>query len=176
MFRIRQELIFGVAAAGMLALFVFVVVLPQQRTLNNIRSQLTAAKDQMAFAELECEAAARVRAQLEELQDGEARIRRMIPSRLELGEFLERLSEVAALSELVDQHVAPEPAQKMAGVEVLPVKMTFESTFSSLFEFVKRIESLDRLVRISKLQIVRSEQSPSVIKAEMTLQIFSCAS
>ncbi len=168
----REQIITGVIAVAILGLFWQFVVTPRQDELHRMQEDARdvaaqiIARDQLGHEALTTEV---------ELQQQQTRISSLdsqIPNKVQLGAFLEQLSDDTQNTNLRSIDVAPRSPHGAQGLGVLPIRMTFEGTFASLYEFLKRIESQDRIVYVSTMKTSRMDPGSRMLTTELTLQIF----
>ncbi|HVP11665.1 MAG TPA: type 4a pilus biogenesis protein PilO [Phycisphaerae bacterium] len=107
-----------------------------------------------------------------------------LPVERRFGEFLSDLSESLNKSKIddyvvqprqplcVEQNKLPEPLKLASGTTILPVFISFRSSFTQLFEFLSRVESLPRLSHIESIRAVNDDQHPGTVSVEMTLHTY----
>lgn len=102
------------------------------------------------------------------LTDFESRI----PRSADLGRFIEDVSDIAGRAGLRDQHIEPHPPESRGLFVVLPIRMDFASGFEGAFAFLRGLEELHRVARVSELKVARPEPFEGLLRAELTIQIF----
>jgi len=168
----REQVMTGVIAVAILGLFWQFVVTPRQDELHRVQEEARDVAAQIvARDELGREALA-TEVKLQHEQTRTSSLDSQIPNKVQLGAFLERLSDDTQEANLRSIDVAPRSPHKAQGLGVLPIRMTFEGTFASLYEFLKRVESQDRIVYVSAMQTSRMDPGSPMLTTELTLQIF----
>jgi Tfp pilus assembly protein PilO len=76
---------------------------------------------------------------------------REIPREAELAGLLRRLSAELENGRVNEQELHTDPVVAGRGYSVIPVAVTFSSGFPAAFEFLDKVESMPRLVRVTKL-------------------------
>jgi Tfp pilus assembly protein PilO len=104
----------------------------------------------------------------EELASSEAGV----PPTSGLGPFLEQVTNLASNEGVVDPIIEPLTPLTGPAVEVLPIQMSFEGGFGSVYDFLEALESLPRLARVSHLGLRRAPGQPSALEADVIVQIF----
>jgi Tfp pilus assembly protein PilO len=107
-----------------------------------------------------------------------------LPVERRFGEFLNDLSEHLKRCKIDDYVVQPRPALRLdesklpesvklaAGMTILPVNISFRSSFVQLFDFLGGIESLTRLSHVESIKVGNDEQHPGEVNVEMTLHTY----
>lgn len=169
----RDQIITGVVCGGALLGYALLIARPQSRALGDVRReavQLAADIDMrraVAVSTVELEA---------ELQAAEQRlgaVAEQIPSSMRLAELIAQLSAASDSWRLRGTDLRPVRSYEVGGIVVLPIEVSFECDFASLFGFLREIESLPRLVRVSDLRTQRREEAPGSVACELTLRVFS---
>jgi Tfp pilus assembly protein PilO len=116
----------------------------------------------------------------EQMQDSRSRL----PADRALGEFLYDLAENLKKHAIDDYVVLPRPARQVdpaklprllksaEGTTVLPVSVSFGSSFVQLFDFLDSMESLPRLSHVESLKLVNNERRPGNVRVEMLLHTY----
>ena len=168
----REQLLLGGAAAVIVVLFVWLVGLPREERLAQAQGALTDLQVEVAQRETLSDVALvterRIRATRQELQV----LTQQVPTSDKLGGFLENLEQLAAQAGLREQNVTPQPTRAAAGIGVVTLEVAFESNFRELFTFMKQLESLERLVRVTALSTQRQGDDSPVLATELTLEIY----
>ena len=168
----REQLAVALSAAGIVALFVTTVAAPMAAKLDRVESN---SRLLQAHCERQGAAARVMLADIQTVQQCRADMRearRRIPSAAQLGALLEQLAAVSAAVHLSDQNITPGASYTRREMGVLPIEMTFQSNFMSLFAFLQRVESLERTVRVARIDTAWVEDTPSMLKTQLLLQVF----
>jgi Tfp pilus assembly protein PilO len=95
-----------------------------------------------------------IREQLLQLQMAVENYERQIPVQRELGEFLQRIANLMNEHNLREQLIQPGKEIKAGELNCIPVNMQCKGGLSQIFEFYRRVQGLDRLVRIEHVKLV----------------------
>ena len=110
--------------------------------------------------------------------------RERLPVSRRLGEFRNDLEHCLRNSgityyrpqELQAMEVNPEklPASLALaeGTTILPIKLSFGAKFSQVFEFLKRLESLERLAHVESMEIENSEEQAGQLSVQMIIHAY----
>ncbi len=116
----------------------------------------------------------------EQMQDSRTRL----PADRALGEFLYDLAENLKKHAIEDYVVLPRSARMVdpaklpkllkpaEGTTLLPVKVSFETSFMQLFDFLSGMESLSRLSHVESMKLLNNEQRPGSVQVEMLLHTY----
>ena len=162
--------VFGVMAV--VTLFAFLVVAPRRARLAELDDQVRGLAAEVSAREQYGATIDERREALRQVDRRLVALEEWIPASEQLGDFMQRLTTASEQSELRNCSVLPESAYRTSVVEVLPIKMSFSSSFPALYAFLERVESLDRLVRVGEVRTRRDEPSSTTVETELTLQVF----
>ena len=153
-FRERRQIAICVAAAVMVCGFVLFRYLPLQRKTKFLRQAYAAQMLAISKASAESQQIPTVREQLLQLQTAVGNYERQIPVQRELGEFLQKIANLMNEHNLQGQMIQPGKEIKAGELNCIPVNMQCKGRLSQIFEFYRRVQGLDRLVRIEHVKLV----------------------
>jgi Tfp pilus assembly protein PilO len=154
LFRERRQIAICVAAAVMVCGFVLFRYLPLQRKTKFLRQAYAAQMLAISKASAESRQIPTIREQLLQLQTAVGNYERQIPAQRELGEFLQRIANLMNEHNLQGQLIQPGKEIKAGELNCIPVNMQCKGRLSQIFEFYRRVQGLDRLVRIEHVKLV----------------------
>ena len=154
LFRERRQIAICVAAAVMVCGFVLFRYLPLQRRIESVRQAYAAQMLAISKASAESQQIPTIREQLLQLQTAVGNYERQIPAQRELGEFLQRIANLMNEHNLQGQLIQPGKEIKAGELNCIPVNMQCKGRLSQIFEFYRRVQGLDRLVRIEHVKLV----------------------
>ena len=170
--RARDEVVTGLATMAVLAAFIGWVVMPVESRLRSVSAEthrmraVMESRSQMAFGP------SAVEAELGRLRAEEAVVRKAIPWAPSLGRFLEALSEVCANAQLSATDVTPLAEYSVGPIGVLPILVSFESGFAGVFTFLQRIETLERVVWVSRIETSRVADRSNRLSTSVLMHVF----
>jgi Tfp pilus assembly protein PilO len=154
LFRERQQMAICAAAAAMIFGFVLFRYLPLQRKIAFLRQAHAAQMLAVSKASAESQQVPTIREQLLQLQTAVGNYERRIPAQRELGEFLQRIADLMNEHNLQGQMIQLGKEIKAGELNCIPVNMQCKGRLSQIFEFYRRLQGLDRLVRIEHIKLV----------------------
>jgi Tfp pilus assembly protein PilO len=113
-----------------------------------------------------------------------ADFRKRLPEDRQFGEFLNDLSENLKRNQIQEYVIQPRPAVQLdearlppdlklaKGMVILPVSVSFESSFTRLHEFLRSMEALPRVSHVESLKVLNDEQQPGQVNVELVLQTY----
>jgi type IV pilus assembly protein PilO len=153
LFRERRQIAICVAAAVMVCGFVLFRYLPLQRKTRFLRQAYASQMLAISKASAESQQIPTIREQLLGLQTAVGNYERQIPEQRELGEFLQRIANLMNEHNLQGQLIQPGKEIKAGELNCIPVNMQCKGRLSQIFEFYRRVQGLDRLVRIEHVKL-----------------------
>ena len=156
LFRIRkrQQVIICIVAGLFVADFVLFGYLPLKNRLKAIKQARTAQNRVIAKAGTQRERLPAIGQQLQGLQRVVADFESNVPAQKSIGEFLQQIANLMSQYNLSEQVVTPSKEIKAGGLNCIPVDMQCKGKLAQIFEFYKRLQDLDRLVRIEQVSLV----------------------
>jgi len=154
LFRERQQIVICAAASVMIFGFVLFRYMPLQRRIASLRQAHAAQMLAVSKVSAESQQVPTIREQLLQLQTAVGNYERQIPAQRELGEFLQRIANLMNEHNLQGQMIQLGKEIKAGELNCIPVNMQCKGRLSQIFEFYRRLQGLDRLVRIEHIKLV----------------------
>lgn len=150
----------GFAVFGaMVGTFSLCLYLPQSRKLKSLKTEI--AKCKLAI-EGDARAASVVPALAKEVEAMRRRYKdfnRRLPEDVELGGFLKEISSNLTQKQLKTLRMEPGSPTREEFYHTLPIIMHLRGKYLSLGSFLSRIDNMERLTRVRKLEIVADKES-----------------
>ena len=171
----RGPIIAAIAAVLVAVLVVVLLLLPKASAVHKKQDELEAAQRQEQQLE----------AQLEQLQDAKARARQ---ARRELARLETRIPPTADLPSLVRfvqgaadasavdfMSIAPSTPTASANqsVSIIPTQITTIGTFFSVEEFMFKLETLPRAVKVTQIQVGPGPNDLPQLQISMTVEVYT---
>lgn len=80
---------------------------------------------------------------------------RQVPADNDVAELLRQLCNLMNDHHLTDQQVVTQPIQHGKDYSLMPLRLEFKGRFSEVYRFLQKIESLPRMVRVSRVALGR---------------------
>jgi Tfp pilus assembly protein PilO len=97
---------------------------------------------------------------------------KQMPQEDQLANLLKQLSTGMNAHQLTDQDVLTQPIQHGKQYSLVPLTLNFKGTFLQIFGFVKQVESLPRMIRITRLELHNRPQKAGDL---LTVSLDLCA-
>ncbi len=159
--------------AGMIVLFVLMVWLPGRVHARQLEQRRIAAQTLLKEGTEAREQIPTLQAHVDELRLLVDATSRYVPHEPQLAELMRQLSQT--LEEHKAQNVSTRHGVAFQGERytTIPITLQFRATFVNLFLIVERIESMHRLVRIDKLDVLGSrDNSEALLDVSMQISAF----
>lgn len=154
LFRERRQIAICAAAAVLVCGFALFRYLPLQRKMKSLEQAHTAQKLAISKASAESQQIPIIKERLIELQTIVENYERQIPAQRKLGEFLQIIANLMNEYNLQGQMIQPEKEIKAGELNCIPLNIQCKGKLSQIFEFYKRLQGLDRMVRIERVKLV----------------------
>ena len=172
LFRGKQQVMICVIAAAIVCVFVVFWYLPLRSKANAIRQ----AKAERVLSIAKGAADARHLPLLEEqllrlkarLGDYEA----SIPEQRAHGMFLGRVADLMKEHDLKDQVITPGEEIEAGKFKCIPVNMQCKGELAQISEFYRRLQILDRLVRIEKVKLSNDNNYSGQVSMETNAVVY----
>jgi type IV pilus assembly protein PilO len=166
-------------AVGVTAAFCFLFYWPQQRELTRLRASVRAKEDQQVRWTSEIAKLSQVEAELKRANELLADYRTRVPASADVGDFVEEVSAIAQRLGLRNQNIAPLPPETRGPLTALPIRISFEANFPAIFSFLREVEELPRVARVTELTVGYPDEDEEAgdhddgnLKTELTMQIY----
>ncbi len=154
LFRERQQIAICIVAGVMVAGFVLFRYLPLQKRIKAVRQKRAAQTLAITKAWRQRGQLPVLKEQLLKLQKAVGNHEANIPAQMALGMFLHRIADLMNEHHLKEQVVAPGKEIEVNELNCIPVNMQCKGRLKQIFEFYRRMQGLDRLVRIEQVKLV----------------------
>ena len=101
-----------------------------------------------------------------------------IPEDSDIAGLMGSLGRTLTELRLEQRDITMRPARALDGASVMPVAVTINGSFQSIYKAIGAIESLPRLVRVGRLRVVSNDSGGAgrpgeeTVKAELTIDAF----
>ncbi|MDD5064312.1 MAG: type 4a pilus biogenesis protein PilO [Phycisphaerae bacterium] len=153
-FREKRQIAIFAAAAVMICGFVLFRYLPLKRETEFLRQAYALRMLAVSKALDESRQMPAAREELLGLRAAVGNYERQIPARRELGEFMQKITDLMNEHNLKGQMIQPGKEVRAGDLNCVPVNMQCKGRLSQIFEFYREVQGLDRLVRIERVKLV----------------------
>lgn len=149
--RRQRAVVLGVA--GVAALIALAATIPARRQATLIQRDIDQTTRALVREQVDSAAVRRLAERVDELEAQLAGVDRVVPDSVELASLFGDLSGFLGAEGVAGGAIEQGNARQEAAYTIIPVVMTFKGDFPAVFEVVRQIESLHRIVRINRLDI-----------------------
>ena len=153
LFRERQQLTICVVAGVIVGGFVLFRYLPLRRTMKALRQTKAAQTLTIAKGTADNKQLCLLKEQMLKLQRELEKYEANIPGQSDIGVFLHRIADLMNEHNLSEQVIEPHKEVKGEKLNCIPVNMQCKGKLDQIFEFYRRLQGLDRLVRIEQVKL-----------------------
>ncbi len=172
LFRERQQIAICVAAGAVVSGFVLFRYLPLQKRIKAVEQTRAAQRLAIAKGIADSKRLPLLKGQLLKLQRELRKYEANIPERRALGTFLRRIADLMNEHNLREQVIAPGEEIKAGGLNCIPVNMLCKGKLTQIFEFYRRLQESDRLVRIEQVKLVNDSDFGGEVSMETRAVIY----
>lgn len=140
-------------AGGAAALFVAMMWLPHSMKAKQLEERIRQTKAQL---EVDRAAGAHLSVLATNVSDLQSKLDgtlKHIPSEGELAVLLRQIGSELEAQRVVDQETRTQPVVVGSNYSIMPITLQFRGSLASVFGFIRGIESMPRLVRVTRFEV-----------------------
>ena len=183
----RLLLLIVVVAVGILWTYAALLIGPLAREAARIDQQVRSARDDLRILEVVTVNEAALREQHRQVQETVASLRKLLPAPEELPQVIELLSDLASRSQVKIQTIFPQRAPDAPGQSPVPpeqakampavskevlIQVDALAGFHQLGAFLSLVETGDKPMQVSSLQMVRDPKEPRRLQVKLVFQAY----
>lgn len=172
MARLQKSQWWMVAAAVCVgAMFVVCVYQPRSEAIDQLNRMAAQRRQQLDAEQSTARHLPEVEAEVARLRTRLAGLKQ-VPAHTDLGDFLGDIHKYSQQSLLQKLDVQPGVPRKADLYLEQPIALNFEGDFLGVFEFLRQIETSQRLTRIQSVSVHSIPSRPGAVKVEMSVSIY----
>lgn len=171
-FRKRQQLMIFVAAGVTIGGFGLFRGLPLRRRIKALRQTKAAQTLTIAKGTADGKQLPLLKEQLLEMQRELESYEANIPERSDIGVFLQRIAGLMNEHNLRGQMIEPRKEIKAEKLNCIPVNMKCKGGLTQIFEFYRRLQGMDRLIRIEQVKLFNDSDFSGEVGMEAKAVIY----
>lgn len=157
----RRQMINVGVLAGVTALYVGGVWWPQRSDQTALRARVAAAQAKLGSGAANAMTVTVLDREVQRLQRDLDSNKRTIPAAPELASLFEHITRELARRGATQQEIQqPSPIQVGARYSLVPLSVRFQGSFKCAFDVVRSLESMDRLVRVTRVLVDGESRHP----------------
>jgi len=170
--RSRRFLILG-GYAALTAVFVLLVVLPYMRGMSASEANIAKTQQEINTNLQKKGELSKVEKNIELLKRQVANYPRLVPENQEIGLFLEQLSKELDAAGMKDIDHKALASQTLGKTQMLPIELHGNATFDQFRTFLVRLEHLQRMCSVGKLEVQADTEMSGKVNVDLTLFIYN---
>jgi len=155
--QIRTLMILG----AMAVIFGLVMWLPLHLKTTQLKERIAKAEKQLGMDRASTAGLGKLANEVIRLEQVVSGAQKHVPRQADLAPFLRDLSTELNALEVTEREVETLPIAEGAHYSIVPVNLQFHSDFPEAYQFLKRIESKRRLIRVNRLEIDGRRDGPA---------------
>lgn len=171
-FRERQQITIFIITAAVVSGFVLCRYLPLQKRMKAVRDARSAQALRITKGQAESNQLPALKQQKLVLQQAVGNYDACVPLQRALGEFLQRIAGLMNEHNLGEQDVTPGEEIKSGELTCIPLAIQCKGKLAKIFEFHKRLQSLDRLVRIEQVKLENDSDFNGEVKMQTRAVVY----
>jgi Tfp pilus assembly protein PilO len=168
----KKQVLICAVAVMLVVDFVWFGCLPLRKTMKSIKQTKTSLRLAIEKGIAGGRQLPMLKEQLQKLQQDASKFELNVPGQRDLGEFLQQLADLMTENNLREQSVAPQDETRAEGLGYIPIKIQCKGKLARIFEFYKRLQTLDRLVRVEQVNLANDSSFSGEVSMETKVVIF----
>jgi type IV pilus assembly protein PilO len=166
-----RELLFFTVLLGLLAASYF-VFLKQNRKMLARKTEISAKQAELSNLKLSTAGIADLDGRIKDLQDALKYFEQKLPQEKEFNTILDDVSKLAGKNELTSKTIRTLKTERFSGYSEQPIQLSLSGHFTGFYQFLLQLEKLDRITKITNMQLSKIEGHDGEMQASLTLSIF----
>ena len=158
--------------AGLLIAAVLLVYVPQGQKLDELRAKIVTRQLSLSADATKASVVPQMLRDVEEMKRQYKNFDQRLPQRRELGGFLREISGNLERSGLADPLIEPGNPSREELFHTLPIIMRFKGSYLSLADFLKRIDAMERVTRVRRINALRDKKKNGELDIELRMNIY----
>ena len=154
--QVKTLIVLGCLAAA----FVLGLWLPHQVKISRLHQRISSAQKEMGFEPISPNKLTALNAAVLRKRDELNRSTKYVPETTEIAELLRQLSSRLEQQQVVEQELLTRSIEQGDRFSVIPVSLQFRGTFPSVFGFIRDVEAMRRMMRITRIELSHEPTKP----------------
>jgi Tfp pilus assembly protein PilO len=167
---VRAQWALAMAIVLLLGAFYLLAFRPQRAHLRAVNQKIEQCQKDLLANQSQTSILPKVRAEVDVLR---ARLMRFkaLPRQQELAQFIMDIAQLGTQASLKQFDWKPRDPLRAERCIAQPLLITFEGDFISVFSFLRHAEDLQRLARVTQMNL-KSKDKHGQVKAQLTMNIY----
>jgi Tfp pilus assembly protein PilO len=167
----RIQWMLGSALVLAVALFYLMVYRPQSAQLEEFDRQTEFKKSELATDRSQTDKLPRVTVELADLKRRLAGFKRLPPDP-QFGQFIHDINQISQNAALQKFNEEPGTPRRLQLFSEQPVTLSFEGNFPSVFQFIGKLEDMQRLTRLRDVTIKALDDHSGLVDVKLSINIY----
>ena len=172
MFRDKKQIIIFIIAIVIIGGFILLRYLPLQKKMKSVKKAKTEQMLTIAKGVSDSKQLSLFVEQLQKLRNKLENYEQNIPKQRDHGLFMQQIFELMKQNNLKEQVIVPLQEIEAEGLICIPINMECKGKLAQIFNFYKRLQEQDRLIRIKQIKFENSNTFNGEISMEAEIVIF----
>jgi Tfp pilus assembly protein PilO len=153
--------------------YVFFMFLPEQRSIGDVRAEVDTKRRFIGGAHKTYETIEVAQVELLETQQFCERFAERLPSEAQRSALYARIYLAAKQAGANTTRFEPQPATDYETLRQMRLSMSVSGSYEHIFDFLRRLETLDEVIWINELRLEAPNQAGQDITCEVSLAVFA---
>jgi type IV pilus assembly protein PilO len=166
-----RELLFFTVLLGLLAASYFVFAKQNKKMLAR-RQEISIKEAELSNLKLSMAGISDLDQRIKDNEDALKFFERKLPQEKEFNFILDDVSKLAAKNDLTSKTIRTLKTERFSGYSEQPIQLSLSGNFNGFYQFLLQLEKLDRITKITNMQLTKIQDQDGAMQATMTLSIF----
>lgn len=166
-----RELLFFTVLLGLLAASYFVFAKQNKKMLGR-KQEIAVKQAELSNLKLSTAGIADLDTRIKDLQDALKYFERKLPQEKEFNTILNDVSQMAAKNDLQSKTIRTLKTERFAGYSEQPIQLSLSGNFNGFYQFLLQLETIDRITKITNMQLQKIQDQDGAMQATLTLSIY----
>jgi Tfp pilus assembly protein PilO len=167
----RVQGVFAAAFVLAAGLFYVAVYRPQQQQLADLNRQIAFKHLELTTDRSQTDRLPRVTSELASLKRRLAGFKKL-PTDPQYGQFIHEVNQAREQASLPRLNEVPGPARRADLFSEQPIVLSFQGSFPSVFEFIRKLEDMERLTRLRDVTISTIDDKKGTVDVKLSVNIY----
>ena len=168
----RKQIVICILAGAVIGGFMLFRYIPLREKVKAVEQAKAAQTLNVAKMSAESKQVPILEEQLSKLRVSVANYQANVPVQRDIGIFLGKIADLMNDHNLKEQVLAPGNEIQVDELRCIPIDMQCKGTLVQLFEFYKRLQGLDRLIRIERVELVNDKNFSGEVSMQTKAVIY----
>ena len=168
----KQQLAICLLGVMLAADFIFCGYIPLKRKLNDVRSGVQTLQSVINQAEIKKSQLPIFKERLSQLKAQTINFEAAVPKNKDIGLFVQKIGDLMSDYNLNNQMIQPGEQAALKDLNCIAVTMNCQGSLRDIFGFFKKLQKMDRIIRIEEVKLLADGNFSGQIKMESKAIIY----